>query len=351
MDFMDLVCPVLRTPIVEQFMVVAGYFGHGAVGTIAGLLLFVHGYSQDNQRTKRAGIAVLVALMTAGIAAELLKHVAQLPRPYSRASFGFPSGHTSAAFALASVLTVTFPTLGPVFWILADLTALSRLYFRSNFIWDVAVGAIIGLLAGIPVARKMIAHSPSLGFGGLRLLGWLGAISLAAGGLVYFSSVEKSIRLHLVSSTPESSTPATVTLDFGTAAARPNLRYGWSMDEHWLPEKQSFVWAHGRASEVVMELPAAQDYRFRLRVLPYAPKGTACQRIEVRINNTVVAKLLLERGWHSYEFKAPKTATIARKSEMQFFYDYAESPKSRDRSADERLLSVAFDTLEVFPAR
>jgi hypothetical protein len=85
--------------------------------------------------------------------------------------------------------------------------------------------------------------------------------------------------------------------------------------------------------------------------LPYAPKGTACQRIEVRVNNTMVAKLLLERGWHSYDFKAPKTATMARKYEMQFFYDYAESPKSRGRSADERLLSVAFDKLEVFTAQ
>jgi membrane-associated phospholipid phosphatase len=76
-------------------------------------------------------MALLVALIAAGITTELLKHIAQLPRPYSRASYGFPSGHTSTAFALASVLTVTFPTLGPVFWILADLTALSRLYFAA----------------------------------------------------------------------------------------------------------------------------------------------------------------------------------------------------------------------------
>ena len=351
MDFMDLVCPMLRTPIVERFMVAAGYFGHGAVGSAVGLLFLAHGYAQDNYCTRRAGMALLVALIAAGITTELLKHIAQLPRPYSRASYGFPSGHTSTAFTLASVLTVTFPTLGPVFWILADLTALSRLYFRSNFTWDVAGGAIVGLFAGIPVARKMLAYSPSLGFGKLRLLGWLGAISLASGGLVYFSFVEKSIRLHLVSSTLGNSAPAIATWDFGTTAARPYLRYGWSMDEHWLGDKQSVIWAQGRASAVVMELPAAQDYRFRLRVLPYAPKATACQRIEVKINNAVVAKLLLERGWHSYEFNAPKTAIRAGKNDVQFFYDYAESPKSRERSADERDLSVAFDKLEVFAAQ
>jgi hypothetical protein len=174
---------------------------------------------------------------------------------------------------------------------------------------------------------------------------------LASGGLVYFSFVGKSVRDHLVSSNPANSAPPIVTLDFGTAQARSYLRYGWSVDEHWLPEKQSFVWAHGRASALVIELPEAQDYRFRLRAPPYAPKGIACQRIEVKVNSAVVAKLVLERGWHSYEFNAPKTAIMARKNEVQFFYDYAESTKSRGRSANERLLSVAFDTIEIFPAQ
>jgi undecaprenyl-diphosphatase len=137
MDFMDLVCPMLRMPIVAQFMVAASHFGHGAVGSGAALLFLAHGYAQDNQRSRRAGMALIAALIVTGITTELLKHAAQLPRPYSQASYGFPSGHTSAAFALASVLTVTFPSLGPVFFLLADLTAISRLYFRSNFTWDI----------------------------------------------------------------------------------------------------------------------------------------------------------------------------------------------------------------------
>ena len=100
-----------------------------------------------------------------------------------------------------------------------------------------------------------------------------------------------------------------------------------------------------------MELPAVQDYRFRLHVFPYPPTGTACQRIEAKLNSTVVVKIFLERGWHSYEFNVPKTAIKAGKNDVQFFYDYAESPKSRERSSDERALSVAFDKLEVFPVR
>jgi undecaprenyl-diphosphatase len=350
MDFMDLVCPVLRTPFIEFCMAVAGYFGHGVVGSLACLFLLAHGYVAGNQRSKRTGIALLVALTVAGLVAELLKRVTQLPRPYSPSSYGFPSGHSAAAFALASVLTVVFPAMGPVFYLLADLTALSRLYFRANFTWDIAGGAIVGVLAGIPAARRLIGRPSTLGFGRVQFLGWLGVVFLLAGGLVFYSVVEKSIRKHLVSPNPGNSRPAIVTLDFGTALARSHLRYGWSMDEQWLAGKQSVVWAQGRGSELLVGLPAVQDYRLRLRVLPYAPKGTACQRVEVKINDTPVAKILLERGWQFYQFNVPKTAIVPSKNNVQFFYDYAESPKSRGRSDDERLLSVAFDTLEVFPA-
>ena len=72
MDFMDFGCPVLRARYVEIFMAAVGYYGHGALGSVVGLLLLAHGYTYDNQRTKRAGIAVLAALMISGLAAKLL---------------------------------------------------------------------------------------------------------------------------------------------------------------------------------------------------------------------------------------------------------------------------------------
>lgn len=351
MDFMDLACPVLRSPLIELFMAVVGYLGHGAVGSVVGLLLLAHGYAYDNQRTRGAGFAVLAALVIAGVAAELLKHVVQSPRPKTRASYGFPSGHAGAAFALASALAVTFPALGPVFYILAVLTAISRLYFRANFAWDVAGGAAIGLLAGIPLARKLIARSAASGGGPLRFAGWLGTAACGAAGLAFFISIERNIRHHTVVPDPANNALAIASLDFGMAQARKYLLYGWSIDEQWLGGKQSVVWAQGRASAVTIALPAVQDYRFRLRVLPYPPKGTACQRIEAKLNSTVVAKIFLEQGWHSYEFSVPNAAIRGGKNDMQFFYDYAESPKSREGTSDDRALSVAFDTLEVFPAR
>jgi undecaprenyl-diphosphatase len=351
MDFMDFGCPVLRARYFELFMAVVGYYGHGALGSAVGLLLLAHGYTYDNQRTKRAGIAVLAALMISGLAAELLKHFIRLQIPRLRTSSGFPSGHASAGFALGSVLAAAFPALGPVFYMLAVLSAVSRLYFRSQFTWGVAGGAAIGLLTGVLVARKLIARSSSVGRGPLRFAGWLGVAAFAIAGLIFFYSIETNVRIHMIVPATGQGIPATSTFDFGAARARNFLQYGWSGDEQWLDRKQSVVWASGLASALTMELPAVQDYRFRLHVFPYSPKRTACQRIEVRLNNILVSKIFLERGWHSYEFNVPSNAIRAGKNDVQFFYDYAESPKSRERSSDERALSVAFDTLEVFPVR
>jgi hypothetical protein len=235
--------------------------------------------------------------------------------------------------------------------LLAVLSAISRLYFRSQFTGSVAGGAAIGLLTGVLVARKLIAGASSVGRGPLRFAGRVGVAALGIAGLIFFYSIETNVRNHMVLPAAGQGTPATSTFDFGTPQARNFLQYGWSGDEQWLDRKQSVVWASGLASALTMVLPAVQDYRFRLHVFPYSPKRTACQRIEVRLNNILVSKIFLERGWHSYEFNVPSDAIRAGKNDVQFFYDYAESPKSRERSSDERALSVAFDTLEVFPVR
>lgn len=348
MDIMDLTCPLLRAPYFEMFMNVAGYFGHGSVGGAVGLLLLAHGYGYNNERTKRAGIAVLLAVIIAGMAAQILKELVQLPRPKLRTSHGFPSGHTSAAFALASVLTATWPALGPVFYSLAVLTAISRLYFRAHFTYDVVGGVVVGLLAGIPVAHKLIVRSHTLGPGPLAFAGWIGAGAMGIIGLAFFYATEKNIAVHRVESETAEKGPAVTAIDFGTLEARGVLNYGWSGDEEWFNGKQSVVWATGLASEAMMNLPVAQDYRFRLHVFPYSPRGPACQRVEVKLNDSVVSKIFLEQGWHWYEFNVPKTAIRAGENTVQFVYDYAESPKARTHSSDDRALSVAFDTLQVF---
>jgi membrane-associated phospholipid phosphatase len=350
MDIIDATCLAMRAQPFESLIVWAGYFGYGLVGGCVSLLLIAHGYWYNNERTKKAGVAAAIALIIAGTAAELLKHFAQLPRPKDITSSGFPSGHTSAAFSLASVLGITFPALSPLFYFLAILTGVSRLYLRAHFTTDVIGGAVIGLLTGISVGRKMIPAAAQVSRSPLNYLGWLGSVAVAAGALLFFHFVENNIQAHM---RPTVVQPAdarnSFTLDFGTPQARGSLRSGWSWDESWKDGTQSIVWADSLTSVLTLNLPAALDYRFRLYVLPYSPRGLTCQRLKIKVNDAFVSDISLEKGWHWYEFQVPSRIVKAGSNSVEFFYAYTETPKRRQRIIDPRTLAVAFDILQAIP--
>ncbi len=61
----------------------------------------------------------------------------------------FPSGHTSAAFAMALTLSFWFanPKLSIFVLLMAIGVGLSRIYLQQHFIEDIVGGAIVGLLA------------------------------------------------------------------------------------------------------------------------------------------------------------------------------------------------------------
>jgi len=351
MDVIGLGCTLLRSSFFEASMGPVGYFGHGLIGTSIGLALLAYGFLYDNKRMKQAGLAVLLSIMVAGTLAHLLKLLFQLPRPKASAGYyGFSSGHASTGFSLAAALGIAFPQLSPFFYLFAVLTGISRLYFRAHFVLDVIGGALIGTVMGIAITKKLIYPLKSQKNGWPTYLGWSITAIVGIAGSVFFIAYEKSTRSHMVSDYDvfeNSLTP--VIVDFGTPEARKLFRYGWSTDEKWMDGKLSVVWADGRASALSVPFPNSENYRMRLRLFPFAPKGPSCKRVEVTVNSVFVASLYLEQGWHSYEFMVPKTTIKTGKNEIEFLFDYPESPNSRGISTDERLLSVAFETLEILP--
>lgn len=104
-------------------------------------------------------LAVLVAALVAFRLDNVLKEVIERPRPpavlvglHVRETidgFGFPSGHTTMAFALAAAL---HPTLAPrwqwVAWTLAAVAGVARLHVGVHWPMDVVGGAALGTAIG-----------------------------------------------------------------------------------------------------------------------------------------------------------------------------------------------------------
>ena len=157
----------------------------GDPGTvILGAALWAGGALTHDNVTATDGQRALEAVAVSGIATAVIKGLAGRMRPYASPSnatdfkFGrgiggsgeaqsFPSGHTSAAFAFASVITARVAQrspgraawLGPLLYGAATLTGISRVYDHKHWASDVLLGAGIGTVSGWLVSRHL-DHKP-----------------------------------------------------------------------------------------------------------------------------------------------------------------------------------------------
>jgi len=112
---------------------------------------------------------LLAAPLIAGALAELLKLVIRRERPglhdgayvfrglserlLDSHDLGFPSSHTTVAFAGAAVLARLYPRAGLVGYLLAFGCAATRLLSQAHFASDVVAGALIGWAVGSWLGR------------------------------------------------------------------------------------------------------------------------------------------------------------------------------------------------------
>ncbi|MFB7664665.1 phosphatase PAP2 family protein [Kitasatospora sp. NPDC056138] len=66
--------------------------------------------------------------------------------------WSFPSNHSVIAFAAATALVFAYRRLGWVAMVFAALMAASRVWVGVHYPHDVAVGALVGVVVGIPLA-------------------------------------------------------------------------------------------------------------------------------------------------------------------------------------------------------
>lgn len=131
--------------------------GTTVLGVTAGFL--VAGQFAPGDRFKSATYDMSQAVLVNGIYTFGLKNAVGRQRPHAGDRLSFPSGHTSNAFAVATVWARHYGAKGAVpAYTLAGLVGVSRLASGKHHLSDVVAGATLGYTVGRTVTRHLGTH-------------------------------------------------------------------------------------------------------------------------------------------------------------------------------------------------
>jgi membrane-associated phospholipid phosphatase len=138
-------------------------YGNLIMPVVVGGGIYSYGLFFKNDYVRETGRMLFEAVLFSGIITDVTKVIAGRSRPYTErgpyffnmftfdeGSISFPSGHTTVAFAMSSVLANRikniFATIG--LYTLSSVTALSRIYSDKHWASDVLLGSAIGYFVG-----------------------------------------------------------------------------------------------------------------------------------------------------------------------------------------------------------
>ena len=147
----------LRTKWLDTFMLVITQLGEGWVEFLA-ISLFNFTIATSHIWYWQS----IVSIVIAGLVCQFFKRFFPRMRPLNVMSEvfvvgpklfkgSFPSGHTATAFAIATLFTYYFPGIGQLFFLLAALVGISRVYVGAHFPFDVLSGSFVGICVSLAV--------------------------------------------------------------------------------------------------------------------------------------------------------------------------------------------------------
>src|SRR5262245_37931222 len=117
--------------------------------------LFVAGRFSGPGTFRSATYDMAQAVIVDSVYTTAIKYAVQRPRPDGSNNLSFPSGHTSSAFAMATVANAHFgPKVGIPSFLAASLIGASRVQSNKHNLSDVVAGATLGYIVGRTVVRE-----------------------------------------------------------------------------------------------------------------------------------------------------------------------------------------------------
>jgi membrane-associated phospholipid phosphatase len=98
----------------------------------------------DEDEGPNHALRTLDAVITSDLITEALKRITHEERPNGSDDLSFPSGHATAAFAVARMESEYHPKQAWAWYLGAALIAESRVELDAHFVHDVVAGALVG---------------------------------------------------------------------------------------------------------------------------------------------------------------------------------------------------------------
>jgi hypothetical protein len=152
----------------DDFFNFTNNFGNGFKMCFLPASIYLGGLIFDDDDVRITGRLIFESLALSGVATSSLKIILGRSRPYmnngntkfkpfiiNNGYFSLPSGHTTVAFAVASVISARIDKWWAYtgFYSLAAMPALSRIYLDQHWISDVFLGAAVGTISGLAVVN------------------------------------------------------------------------------------------------------------------------------------------------------------------------------------------------------
>ena len=158
----------IEHPLIKKIGDLGAQIGQGVTLVSVSIGLLAAGYGFKRSEWRQAGWDTLWAHVIVGGLTQIPKHLIGRPRPrfthQDPFQFGpsltggldaFPSGHTSATFAVVTVLAKYFPNGSWLWYGVALFVGVSRVGRESHFPTDVLAGAFLGYIVGYIWSRSL----------------------------------------------------------------------------------------------------------------------------------------------------------------------------------------------------